>query len=328
MNAADKTAAPARPGTGTGGAYRPLVPQTQPDRGLSGYMRDPKSLNPAIKQVARLALVAARMPTSRARILPSFLIVGAQRCGTTSLSRTLGEHPAVFSAVLHEEVHFFDVSYRRGLAWYRSHFPLLAMGRRAAHAAGVAPVSFESSPYYMFHPLAAERIARDLPGVRLLVLLRDPVERAYSGHAHEVAHGFETEPFESALELERARLDGEAEHIAADPGYFSYSHQHHSYVARGQYVDQLEQLERHFGRDGLHVVDSGDFFTDPEAVYDGVLAFLGLPNVGYPAFKRRNARPRSPMPDSVRAALEDHYRPFDERLAAWLGYEPSWRRGG
>jgi hypothetical protein len=189
-------------------------------------------------------------------------------------------------------------------------------------------VTFESSPYYMFHPLAAERIAKDLPGVRLLVLLRDPVERAYSGHAHEVAHGFETEPFEAALKLEPVRLDGQAERIAADPGYFSYSHQHHSYLARGEYVQQLERLERHFGRDRLHVVDSGDFFADPEAVYDGVLAFLGLPNRGYPAFKRRNARPRAPMSDAVRTSLEEHYRSYDERLAAWLGHEPSWRRGG
>ena len=336
MSAADKAAAPARPDAsrpdasrpdaGRGAAYRGPAPQLRPDRSLTGYLRDPKSLNPALKQAARLALVAARMPTSRARILPGFLLVGAQRCGTTSLSRTLDEHPAVFSAVLHEEVHFFDVSYRRGMSWYRSHFPLLAVARRSGRAVGVTPVSFESSPYYMFHPLAAERIARDLPGVRLLVLLRDPVERAYSGHAHEVAHGFESEPFEAALELEPARLDGQAERIVADPGYFSYSHQHHSYMARGQYVDQLERLERHFGRDRLHVVDSGDFFTDPEATYDGVLAFLGLPNRGHPAFKRRNARPRSPLPNSVRSALDDHYRPYDERLAAWLGYEPSWRR--
>src|SRR5262249_5592852 len=165
--------------------------------------------------------------------VPLSLMSTARHGGTTSMSRTLDEHPAVFSAVLHEEVHFFDVSYRRGLSWYRSHFPLLAAARRAARAAGVEPVSLESSPYYMFHPLAAERIAKDLPGVRLLVLLRDPVERAYSGHAHEVAHGFETEPFEAALDVESARLEGEAKRIAMDPDYFSYSHQHHSYVARG-----------------------------------------------------------------------------------------------
>jgi hypothetical protein len=327
MNAADKAAAPARPQADSQTAYLGSVPPLPPARSFRGYLRDPKSLNPALKQAARLALVAARTPTSRARLLPSFLIVGAQRCGTTSLSRALGGHPAVFSAVLHEEVHFFDVSYRRGLAWYRSHFPLISAARRAARGSGATPVSFESSPYYMFHPLAAERIAKDLPGVRLLVLLRDPVERAYSGHAHEVAHGFETEPFEAALRLEPARLDGQAERICLEPDYFSFSHQHHSYVARGQYVEQLERLERHFGRDRLHVVDSGDFFANPEAVYDGVLAFLGLPHRGSPAFRRRNARPRSPMPDTVRTALEDHYRPYDEQLAKWLGHEPSWRRG-
>jgi hypothetical protein len=287
----------------------------------------PVSVAPPAKQAVHVLSLSAGRLTSRSRMLPTFLIVGAQRCGTTSMYRTLCQHPAVVKAVLHKGVHYFDMAYDRGPGWYQAHFPLRAVARRATRGAGAPPVTFESSPYYMFHPLAPERIARDLPEVRLLVLLRDPVERAYSGHAHEVAHGFETEPFESALELEAARLEGQAERIAVDPGYFSYSHQHHSYVARGQYVDQLGRLERHFGRDRLHVVDSGDFFTDPEAVYDGVLAFLGLPNRGYPAFKRRNARPRSPMPDSVRATLEKHYGPYDERLAAWLGHEPSWRRG-
>src|SRR5262249_56758005 len=177
--------------------------------------------------------------------VPLSLMSTARHGGTPWWSRPLADPPAVFSAVLHEEVHFFDVSYRRGLSWYRSHFPLRAAARRAARASGVEPVSFESSPYYMFHPLAAERIAKDLPGVRLLVLLRDPVERAYSGHAHEVAHGFETEPFEAVLELEPARLDGQAERIAADPGYFSDGHRHHSDVARGPYVDQLARVGAH-----------------------------------------------------------------------------------
>lgn len=245
------------------------------------------------------------------------------------MSRTLGGHPAVFGSLMHEEVHYFDTRYSRGLGWYRSHFPLSARARRsAAGADGPSPMAFESSPYYMFHPIASARIARDLPGVKLLVLLRDPVERAYSGHAHEVAHGFETEPFEQALELEPLRLNGEAERIIADTGYNSFSHQHHSYRARGQYVEQLERLAELFGRERIHVIDSGDFFTDPETVYDGVLAFLGLPGCGYhPLFKRRNARPRSPMSATLRRALEEHYRPYDERLAAWLGHEPSWRKG-
>lgn len=288
-------------------------------------MADTTSLAPSAKRAAHAVSVTTGRLTCWARMLPGFLIVGAQRCGTTSMYRALSQHPAVLKAVLHKGVHYFDTSYGRGLPWYQGHFPLRARARWAQRAAGAAPVTFESSPYYMFHPLAATRIARDLPGVKLLVLVRDPVERAYSAHAHELARGFETEPFERALELEDTRLAGEAERIAADPSYVSHSHQHHAYTARGQYAEQLDRLGGLFGRERVHVVDSGRFFTDPEPVYDGVLEFLDLPRRGYPAFERHNARPRSPMPGTVRDALDAHFRPHDERLAEWLGRNPSWR---
>jgi hypothetical protein len=282
-----------------------------------------------MKRATRLLLVRAALPTAPARMLPSFLIVGAGRCGTTSMFSALSQHPAVASGARlpwTKEVHYFDNHYDRGIAWYQSHFPLRATARLAARSAGLAPVAFESSPYYMFHPLAAERIRRDLPDVKLLVMVRDPVERARSGHSYSVSLGHETEPFERALELEDARLEGEVERIIADQRYISHSHRHHSYRARGQYSEQIERLERLFGRDRIHLIDSEDFFADPKPVYDAVIDFLGLPHRGYPVFGQHNARPRSPMPDSLRTALEEHYRPYDERLVSWLGYEPSWLR--
>jgi hypothetical protein len=259
-------------------------------------------------------------------MLPGFLIVGAQRCGTTSIYRALSQHPAVLKAVLHKGVHYFDTQYGRGMGWYRAHFPLKAHARLVERTTGVSALTFESSPYYMFHPLAAERIAHDLPGVKLLVLVRDPVERAYSAHAHELARGFESEPFERALELEDGRLQGEVERIAADPAYVSYSHQHHAYRQRGKYTEQLARLARLFGKDRVHVVDSGDYFARPEPVYDAVLEFLGLPHHGYPTFARHNARLRSPMPQVLRSELDQYFLPYDERLAGWLGRPPSWRR--
>jgi phosphoglycolate phosphatase-like HAD superfamily hydrolase len=279
------------------------------------------------RRTAYQGLLAARKPARQARLLPGFLIVGAERCGTTSLFHVLRQHPAVFSAAMpKKELHYFDQDYGRGLGWYQSHFPLTARARPTARRAGLDPVAFEASPYYMFHPLAPARIHRDLPGVKLIALVRDPVERAYSAHANHVGHGLETEPFERALELEDGRLAGEAERLAADPGYRSYNHRHYSYRTRGYYADQLDHLERIFGRDRIHVIDSGDFFTAPSQVYDQVLDFLGLARRGQPAFTPQNARPRSPMPASLRAALEEHYRPHDERLARWLGRPPSWRR--
>jgi hypothetical protein len=285
----------------------------------------PQSAPTAARRAVHSVSVSTGHLTRRARMLPGFLIVGAQRGGTTSMYRTLDAHPAILKAVLHKGVHYFDTGYGHSLGWYQGHFPLRARAALARRATGDVPLTFESSPYYMFHPLAAERISHDLPEVKLLVLVRDPVERAYSAHAHELARGYETEPFERALELEDERLAGEAERIVSQPGYLSYSHQHHAYLTRGLYADQLERLGHFVGRDRVHVVDSGRFFTDPEPVYDGVLEFLGLRRHGYPVFERHNARPRSPMPETLRATLNEHFGAPDERLTGWLGQPPSWR---
>jgi hypothetical protein len=250
------------------------------------------------------------------RLRPGFLIVGAQRCGTTSMMKTLAQHPGVAPAVLHKGVHYFDVDYDRGMAWYAGHFPT---ARRAALAG-------ESSPYYMFHPLAPARIAADLPDVRLIVLLRDPVERAYSAYTHERARGFEPESFVRALAMEPGRLAGEEERLVADPSYDSHHWRHHAYLARGRYTEQLGRLESLFGRERLCVVDSQDFFDDPAAVFRTVESFLGLSHVDGIRFARHNARPRGPISPALRARLEEHFRPYDDRLAAWWGRTPSWRR--
>lgn len=286
----------------------------------------PSTATPARKRAVQAVSRSVGRATSRARMLPAFLIVGGQRCGTTSMYRTLSQHPAILKPVLHKGVHFFDTAYYRGPDWYRGHFPLLVSARRTERKVGLAPLTFESSPYYMFHPLAATRIAAELPGVRLLVLLRDPVERAYSAHAHELARGFEDQPFERALQLEEQRLRGEADRLTADPAYVSHHHQHHGYLHRGRYLEHLLRLEETVGRERLHVVDSHRFFDEPEPVYAGVLDFLGLPARGMPTFQRHNARERSPLPDALRARLEEHFAPYDERLADWLGYVPSWRQ--
>jgi hypothetical protein len=281
--------------------------------------------SPAVKRAVQTATVTAGRITSPWRMTPDFLVIGGQRCGTTSMYRTLSQHPAVLKAVRHKGVHYFDTDYDKGMSWYRAHFPLQRTADQVERRLGVRPQTFESAPYYMFHPLAAERIERDLPGVKVIVLLRDPVERAYSAHAHELARGYEDQDFETALALEDSRLEGEAERLIADPHYRSHAHQHHGYLQRGRYVDHLERLEKVFGRDRIHVVDSHRFFTEPEPVYDDVLEFLGLPQTGYPTFEQHNARPRSPMPAELRERLEAHFEPYDERLVSWLGYPISWR---
>jgi hypothetical protein len=262
--------------------------------------------------------------TAPARALPDFLICGAQRAGTTSLFKALSQHPAATGPTLRKGVHYFDTGYRGGPDRYRAYFPTRA--RLRARGGRPRVRAFESSPYYLFHPLAAERIARDLPGVRVVVILRDPVERAYSAHAHESARGFEDQPFEKALDLEPQRLAGEEERLAADPDYRSHAHQHHAYAARGRYVDQLVRMERHLGRERMHVVDHADLFDGTPSALAEIERFLDLPPGPGVSPGRHNARGRERMPESLREALSERFADSDARLAAWWGRTPSWRR--
>ncbi|WP_219469520.1 sulfotransferase family protein [Nonomuraea rhizosphaerae] len=266
--------------------------------------------------------------TAGARMLPSFLIAGAQRCGTTSLYRALSQHPLLLKPVLHKGVHYFDADYGRPLSWYQGHFPLRVAAALLTRRHGTRPLAFESSPYYLFHPLAGERIAAVLPEVKLIVLVRDPVERACSAHAHELARGYETESnFEYAVELEARRLAGADQILRARPDSEHHSHRHHAYLARGRYAEQLDRLEPLFGRERVLVLDSHRFFAEPERTYDRVLEFLGMPHLGYPVFERHNGRPLpKPLPDAVRQRLSDHFEVYDTQLVPWLGGEPSWRR--
>jgi hypothetical protein len=270
-----------------------------------------------VKESGRAVTRTAGRLSSAVRMRPDFLLVGTQRAGTTSLFRALAGHPGTAQPNFHKGVHYFDVNYARGPAWYRGHFPL-RQGSRLA---------FESAGYYMHHPLAPERIARDLPGVKLLVLLRDPVERAFSAYKHELARGYETETsFERALALEPGRLAGEIDRIRNEPGYLSHSHRHHSYLDRGHYAEQLEVLYGLFGRERVHVAFAEDFFTEPEPCYDAMIDFLGLPPWRPATFERHNARPGSPLPATLRTRLTEHFKPHDERLEVLLGEVPPWRR--
>ena len=286
-------------------------------------------MSSTVKSVSRkAALVAADQigqRTASHRVLPDMLIVGGQRCGTTTLFKALVQHRAFLGPTLRKGVHYFDLQPDQPLDWYRAHFPLRSAVENLQRSGDGRATVGESSPYYLWHPLTAQRIARTLPGVRIIALLRDPVERAYSAHAHELARGFETESFERALALEPERLDGEEERLRSGETIRSQAHQHLAYVRRGEYIDQLERMERAVGREQMLVLDSSDFWSVPERDWPKITAFLGIADQEV-ALERHNARTRAPMSPNLRAQLDAHYAPFDERLAQWWGQTPSWRR--
>jgi hypothetical protein len=274
-----------------------------------------------MQRMARRAMLELGRATAPWRTEPDFLVIGAQRSGTTTLFRVLSQHPQVLRPTLSKGVGYFDTNYHKGRRWYAAHFPL----RLTARLHGARTQVFESSGYYSFHPSAARRIAADLPGVKVVMMVRDPVERAYSAHSHELARGFETEDFETAIALEPRRTAGEAERLAREDRYTSYAHRHHAYLARGRYAEQLDRFGEQLGRDRVYVMDAHRFFAEPVEELARLFDWLGLRGWVPADVGRENARSRAPMPEQLRSALSEHFEPYDAALADWLGRPASWR---
>jgi len=266
--------------------------------------------------------------TSRLRPGPGFIIIGAKRGGTTSLYNYLLEHPSITPLFPGRQrikgAHYYDAEFARGPRWYRSHFPLTVGGRQVARPLAIPAITGEASPYYLFHPLAPQRLAREFPDVRLIVLLRDPVERAYSHYKERVRHGAEWLSFEAALDAEPARLRGEAERIVREPGYRSVAHEDHSYVAQGRYLDMLPGWFELFPRERFHIVASEEFYENPDRVVTDVWSFLGLA----PGQLRSRARYNyHPAPDLAAGTRQRLQRAFDEHrrgLEQLLGRALPW----
>lgn len=275
--------------------------------------------DPAMSAVRTAALGWGAM-TASWRMLPHFVVAGAQRSGTTTLFRMLSEHPGVIRPTLSKGTGYFDDGYRHGQRWYHAHFPL-----RHPHQ-HPAPVTFECSGYYMFHPHAPYRIAAELPEARVVVMLRDPVERAYSAYQHEFARGFEPlRDFEVAVELEKARTAEATRRLEEDETYVSFAHRHYSYLARGEYDVQLARLYDALGRDRVFVMQADRFFAMPAIELSRLQRWLGL-QVWLPdVVPRTNAQPRTPLRPAVRARLRAYFEPHDAALADLIGEPPIWR---
>lgn len=270
---------------------------------------------------------AARRSLGRAtaplRLLPDFLIIGAQRAGTTSLFHHLAAHPDVTPS-FPKEVHYFTNHYHRGPGWYRSHFPLVAW-KTAAQRRGRPPLlTGEATPYYLAYPHAAQRVRRELPNARLIVLLRNPVDRAYSHYLHEVASGIETLTFADALAREKDRLNSELNRMKQDEGYLSFNYQHFSYLERGLYAEQIACWLEHFDRDQLLILCSEEFSAQPARTFDRVLRFLGLRPWEPDSFRRYHQSGAAALDAKSRARLIAYFRPHNERLHDNLGIDFGW----
>jgi hypothetical protein len=265
-----------------------------------------------------------RKLTASIRLLPDFLIIGAQRCGTTSLYRYLCSHPWIAPATK-KETHYFDLHYDRADRWYRRHFPTWLYKRYCQYLLKQDIITGEATPMYLFHPLSPHRIAGLLPDIKLIVLLRNPIDRAYSNYWHEVRRGNETLSFDEAIDHEPDRVQGERERIILHHGRcYAPAFWQHSYLARGIYNDQLRVWHKLYPREQFLILRSEDFYAAPAKTLDKVFDFLGLPSweLKDHTIYQNGSYPQMPVP--TRKKLKAYFQPHNERLYAFLGYDFDW----
>lgn len=247
---------------------------------------------------------------------PDFLIIGAQKCGTTSLFYYLSQHPDLCLPAI-KELQFFTFEYSKGWPWYENQFPGKSNFKDK--------LTGEATPYYLYHPLVPKRVAYHIPKVKLIVMLRDPVERAYSHYYHEIRHHAERmENTVHALVQEGNQICEEEKALISGQIERSYSHQHHSFLSRGLYAKQIERWLQYFPHSQMLFIKSEDFFNNPEIEMDNVYKFLNIKKVFPNDFKAQNTNSYPGLTSEMRIKISPFFEEDRKHLIRILGDKFSW----
>jgi hypothetical protein len=246
---------------------------------------------------------------------PDFIIIGAQKCGTSTLFRNLGKHPDI-SLPRRKELHFFDENFSQGLEWYLRFF------NKQGH--GMPQCTGEASPYYFFHPLAPERIFRTFPAIRLILLLRNPVNRSYSQYHHMKRKGRVSLLFEHCIRLEEHILENRKNPFYKEENHSDLMYRRFSFLARSRYAEQLSRWLTLFPHEQLLIVRSEDYFAEPERILAEVFRFLEMPSVKITIAKNHEGSSYPPLKPETRVWLENYFRPFNQQLYDLTGRNFGW----
>ncbi len=242
---------------------------------------------------------------------PDFIIIGAPRCGTTSLYRYLASHPQILAAA-EKEIRFFSQEFDRGLEWYLAHFPPIA--------ATEPYMTGEATPTYLAHPQAAQRLQQCFPRTKLIVMLRNPIDRAFSHYQMLVRRGTEQRSFETAIAQERQAL-ADATDATLEQGCYWRSG---DYLTKSLYVHHLRRWLTQVDRERVLIVQSEVFYNDPAATLQQIFAFLGLPNHALRRYPKYNAAPYSPLQAATFRSLSEYFAPYNQQLETELQRSFAW----
>lgn len=245
------------------------------------------------------------------RPLPDVVVIGAMKAGTSTVYAMLREHPRVRGPE-RKELHFLDRHFDRGPRWYRAQFPV-GGSRRSWLAA-------EATPYYLSFPPGPRRLATVAPDARLVVLLRDPVDRAVSQWKQRHTEQRDERTLAEVVAEERGLSDDEAD----DPAFDPEAHRRRILV-HGHYAIHLRTWFGRFGRNRVLVRDAADLFAAPQATMAEIFSFLDVEPITVRDTSPRNAGVGHEPDDAAVHALREYYRPHNEQLFALLGERFPWQ---
>jgi hypothetical protein len=294
---------------------------------MYGAFNTPKALVPYfMKKVLNSKLDALKKKLAHhTGVLPDFIVIGAQKCGTTSLYNYLMQHPCIYLPST-KEIGYFDRYYHKGLPWYRRQFPSFLKKYYKKILCEEDFVTGEASTGYILNPHALKRIAKTIPHAKLILMLRNPVDRAYSHYQHSLRAGNERLPFDRALEEEQKRVGEALQRMHEDEYYYNLDIAFYAYRATGIYIDQVKILKNLSPPEQILIISTEDFQADPQTVYGRVLTFLNLPDMALENTKKFNSGSYSPMDSEVRKKLINFFRPYNQKLYEHLGVCFDWDR--
>ena len=261
------------------------------------------------------------------RMLPDFIIIGAAKCGTTSLYDFIVKHPAI-GAAKRKEVHYFADKHEKaklkygegspavnqekfGVNWYRSNFPTKFKAWAYHNKTNQRMLTGEATPQYLIHPGVPETMINLLPNAKLIVILRNPTDRAYSAYNHNRRNGVEDLSFEDAIKQDLAGQN--TRHIR-------------NYLNRGHYAEHLERWFKHYDREQFLILTNDELREKLQDTMNKVFKFLGVVPFQIEGPENLNVGHYESMSEKIRKYLIEYYRPHNVRLTKLLGRCFDWDR--
>ncbi len=276
--------------------------------------------NSKLYSVAKLVHNTYAKLSSDFHSLPDFLIIGAAKSGTSSLYEYLNNHPSILPCVV-KEPNYFTAYYNRGLAWYKSCFPFKA---KRVFCPERKFLTGEATSRYYWYPFAAERVKQILPTCKIIILLRNPVERSYSHYKMQYKNGIVTQTFEQQILDEPKRLEGEWEKMLNDKNYFSSEFNSYGYLTKSLYINYIKKWFELFLKRQILVIKSEDFFSNPEKITNQTLEFLELSPLKLKKYEIMRKGLDDKLNSETRKQLIEYFKPYNQKLYDFLDHDFEW----